>query len=145
MEGNWQQRWQPNGVRSICGLTEAKAKTDEEGFTEVKPEKTAKPTSRAPAPKTSMSDCRPVLMAKSEAFERLQEERDNVEEEQPFEFQSEESLYEEKERMQKKHAEKEKTKEILPPPQPATNGRRTKASRKSRRKVRPDADDRRRR
>ena len=86
---DWRQRWQPGGVRSICGLTEAKTKTDEEGFAEAKPEKAAKTIRRTPARKTSMSDCRPVLTAKSGAFECLQEERDDAEEEQPLVFHSE--------------------------------------------------------
>ena len=47
---NWQQEWQ-NGVHSICRLTEAKAKHDEEGFTAVKPEKAAKATESSLAPK----------------------------------------------------------------------------------------------
>ena len=52
-------------------------------------------------------------------------------------FQSGESTYKEKERMQKEHAGKEKTKETLPPPQPATNSGRARASRRSRRKYAP--------
>lgn len=88
-KGGWQPRWQPSdGVRSICGLKETQAKTDEEGFTDVKTEKTAKSISRDPAPKASMSDNCPALTAKIGAFERLQEEDDETEEEQAFVFQT---------------------------------------------------------
>lgn len=93
---NWQQRWQPPRVQSICGLTEAKAYTDEEGFTAVRPEKTAKLIDCGPALKTSMLDCCPVLTVKSGAFECLQDEEEDDEEEQVPGFQSQASLYEEK-------------------------------------------------
>ena len=52
-----------------------------------------------------MSDSCPALTGKSGAFECLREENDEAEEEQAFAFQSEESLYKEKERMQREHAE----------------------------------------
>ena len=84
-----------------------------------------------------MSDSCPVLTAKSDASECLQEESDDAEDEEAFVFQTEESLYKEQERMQREHAEKETTKEILPPPQPATNSGRAKASRRSRRRYAP--------
>ena len=48
---------------------------------DVKTEKAAKPISRAPALKASMSDTRPVLTAKSGASECLREDRDDTEEE----------------------------------------------------------------
>ena len=55
-----------------------------------------------------MSDSCPVLTAKGSAFECLQEEDD--EEEKASVFQSEKSLYGEKERVQREHAEQKKRK-----------------------------------
>ena len=108
--------------------------TDEEGFTAVRPEKAAKPTDCRPALETSMLDCRPALTVKSGAFERLQEEEEDDEEEQVPGFQSQASLYEGKERMQKGHAGKERMKEVPPPPQPEKGSRRVKGSKESRRR-----------
>ena len=77
---SWQQQWQ-NGARSICGLTESKAKADEEGLTAVKPETSAKTAASCPAPQTPVLDCRPVLRISGGAFERLQEDEEDEEEE----------------------------------------------------------------
>ena len=88
----------------ICALKEATANTGEEGFAGVKPEKAVRSISGDPAPKASMSDSCPALKVKSGAFECLQEDEVEAEEGQTFVFQSEKSLYEEKERMQRGHA-----------------------------------------
>ena len=115
---SWQQGWQQIGVRSICGLTEAKAKTDEEGFTAVRTEKTVKPADCRPALETSLLDCRPAVKVNSGSFERLQEEDEDDEEEEVPGFQCQASIFEEKERKQKEHAKREKEKTVAPPPPP---------------------------
>ena len=68
---------------------EAKIKTDEKGFAEVKPEKAARATRRDPAPKGPMSDSCPVLVKKRDAFKCLQEEDEDDEAGKPFIFQTE--------------------------------------------------------
>ena len=91
-------------MRSISGLTEPKAKTDkEEGFTDVKPEKSANMVEMGGGGSfafsslaSSVLDCRPVLKVSGGAFERLQEDEEDEEEEAPG-FQSQASMYEEKE------------------------------------------------
>ena len=103
------------------------------------PEEAAKPSDGGPALNASMLDCRPALTVKSGAFECLQEEDEDDEEEEVPGFQSQASMYEEKERKQKEHAG-EKMKTVPPPPQPAKVIRRAKQP-EIQKTIRTDADD----
>ena len=77
-----------------------------------------------------------MLRVNGGAFECLQKEEDEEEEDVPG-FQSQANMYEEKERKQKEHAGKKKMKGIPPPPLPSRVVRRAKDSQRSKRRYTP--------